>query len=286
MPVGCLQKLYITSFPSYTLLPSYVLIYFINEFTLLMSHEFYSWHCDTPDSSTKMQKFIELGWGQTHKKTAVMHTDRTRLILAVGRAWVRPRGHFKPPRIILWGQARLISWSGQWEWSGTVKGFCGVSNNISFLLTLSLLLLVFIFLSHYSFQQIALITASYLCLLCLQFFSPCCGRGRGGAGGNEWAVFGVERFSGNSKLENTIPKPQLWNRASAEVIEDWLLTWAINTGLGKFNTEILQTRSVHFLLPLLAQDLPISNFYLFFLKISGVLYIYITSQFNVSWQVY
>lgn len=60
----------------------------------------------------------------------------------------------------------------------------------------------------------------------------------------------------------------------------------MNTGLRIFNTEILETFSVYFLLPLLSKDLPISNFHQFFLKISGVLYIYINSQFNVSLKVY
>lgn len=125
------------------------------------------------------------------------------------------RGYFIPPHIMLRGEARLASFAAGWSEVllrvsvGWVKTFLFSYNLSSPLLCLFFYLIVVsgkLFLSqpHY--------------LLYFQFFSPSCGRGREGAGGSEQEVLGC--FSENTKLENTIPKSQLWNLTSAEVIAD------------------------------------------------------------------
>lgn len=84
----------------------------------------------------------------------------------------------------LGGGGRALFWAGiAWgrEQPGILWGFL-CESFLSFLYPLSLvwLLLLFVFLSHCSFQYIVHLSACDLQVLYLQFFSPSCCRGRRG----------------------------------------------------------------------------------------------------------
>lgn len=80
----------------------------------------------------------------------------------------------------------------------------------SFLFPLSLLLLqlLCVFLFHWRFQNIVLISTHDLYLMDLQVSSPACHRGKDeGKAGRDRAAHGLENLSGGTGLGNTIPKP-------------------------------------------------------------------------------